>query len=432
MKNLIEINKKSKLLETELIGRIFWNLEQGAIAMRLIKPEEFYYYRKEFETLIDCVKNDKQPLNEFTSNNLSLVPFVDTISFSRNIESICIQLREISNARKLSIILQDLDSIPTENTLDFISELNKKIFSQIEKLKIERGDIDSVFEELEEKQKYYQEKFKNNDGIIGISTGYSKLDNVIDGLRPSHLWVIGAYTNMGKTTAALNIISSVIKQKKRVAFYSLEMSRLDVLTRLLGIMTEQNSLKILKGYDFNIEKINEAKEEIKESGLVIHSIGAELSELIFSMQEEVVINNVEAFVIDFIQLVSIKGVRTEYETISQTILELQQVAKRLDVPIIILSQISNEGAKTESPIMTFKGSGSIAAAADIAIEIKTGEDDMKTMREKMNEGEDVLMKWDIRKNRHGKVGTIDLSFNGKTGLFKELNKKEVGDLQIKF
>jgi replicative DNA helicase len=87
---------------------------------------------------------------------------------------------------------------------------------------------------------------------------------------------------------------------------------------------------------------------------------------------------------------------------------------------MVLSQISNEGAKnTENPVMSFKGSGAIAAAADLAIEIVNGEMDIQQLREKMNNGEVVRMKWQIRKNRHGRIGYIDMEFSGKTGIFTQ-------------
>ena len=89
--------------------------------------------------------------------------------------------------------------------------------------------------------------------------------------------------------------------------------------------------------------------------------------------------------------------------------------------MIVLSQISNEGARnSHDVVMSFKGSGTIASAADLAIEICIGEDDKNEWRRKMNEGEPVVMKWNIRKNRHGKVGYIDMEFNGRTGIFSPI------------
>ena len=136
------------------------------------------------------------------------------------------------------------------------------------------------------------------------------------------------------------------------------------------------------------------------------------------MLEEQTNSKIDLFVIDFIQLITVKNAKSEYETITTAILELQKAAKKFKTPIIVLSQISNEGARGESPIMTFKGSGAIAAAADLAIEIKSDEIDKESFKEKLKLGEDIRMKWDVRKNRHGRVGTIQMYFNGRTGIFR--------------
>ena len=66
--------------------------------------------------------------------------------------------------------------------------------------------------------------------------------------------------------------------------------------------------------------------------------------------------------------------------------------------------------------MSFKGSGAIAAAADLAIELQSGEEHIDILREKMKNGTPVQMKWIIRKNRHGRVGTLEMSFDGRTGI----------------
>src|SRR5690606_1031210 len=105
--------------------------------------------------------------------------------------------------------------------------------------------IDNQIEKLKKVQKDF--KNKPEGSLIGISTGFKKLDDVIDGFRPGHFWVLGGYTSAGKTFASLNLVANLIKQKKRVVFYSLEMTEVDILSRLSGILTQQNTKKILRG-----------------------------------------------------------------------------------------------------------------------------------------------------------------------------------------
>jgi replicative DNA helicase len=120
----------------------------------------------------------------------------------------------------------------------------------------------------------------------------------------------------------------------------------------------------------------------------------------------------------------VKGAKSEYETINASTLEFQMMAKRLKSTVLLLSQVSNDGAKYQDDVvMSFKGSGSIAAAADFAIELQSGEEDRKVWKQKVHAGEPVLMKWQIRKNRHGKTGYVGMMFDGRTGIF-ELSELE--------
>jgi replicative DNA helicase len=183
--------------------------------------------------------------------------------------------------------------------------------------------------------------------------------------------------------------------------------------------TSDNGSSIAKGFG-DKKKIDEALERVTESNMSVHSTKSELSQILMSMYEETLKDKPSVFVIDFLQLVTVLGSKSEYETTTQSILELQKAAQQFGVPIIVLSQVSNESAKAgDQQVMGFKGSGAIAAAADLAIELVSGEDNVTELRQKMNDGLPVLIKWHIKKNRHGRVGSIPMDFTGKHGIFNE-------------
>ncbi len=291
----------------------------------------------------------------------------------------------------------------------------------------ENPNISFIVEEFRKQQKIYADKFKNGGKLIGTSTGFEKLDSLIDGLRPEHLWIIGGYTNMGKTFAALNIVADLILQGKRVSLYSLEMSQLDIVARLLGILTKQNGASILKSFPHDTTAVENAFVEMIESQLAIHTQVSDLREIRIAMLNEHKENPVDLFVVDFLQIVTVKDSKSEYETTTAVAVQLQQQAKLLKVPIIALSQISNDGARNpEQDVMTFKGSGAIAAAADLAIEITKykGESKEDWLR-KIKSGEPVNMTWYIRKNRHGRLGALDMEFDGRTGIFKPTDFEKI-------
>jgi len=418
--NFQNLNKKTKLLEQDLMSQLFSNLSKTPKAMARLSQDDLTYYKDLYGLFIDCYKNNKDPLIEISAKNLQLGDMFQLFS-GRDVADICRDIKLLNNLRATYGLLEtSLKDISEDKLDEFIAELQRKLVKSNASMGIETSSSDSVIAEYRELQTYYKERFKIGGGLIGISTGYEKLDEIIDGLRKGHLWVIGGYTSMGKTACALNIVSNIIKQKKRVIFYSLEMTKTDILSRLLGIMTNQNGLSILKGFKHNEEAVSKAITQIQESSFSIYSEKNELAVIESSMLEEHLTKNVDLFVVDFLQLVNVKGTKSEYETISTAILELQQTAQKLKVPIIVLSQISNEGAKYNSEtVMSFKGSGSIASAADLAIEINIGETDKSVWKQKMYQSESVKMIWNVRKNRHGKVGSLDMLFTGQTGIFEK-------------
>jgi len=418
------IQEKLKILEREFISRLLNEPEEVKTASFLIKPDELYYYRNYYEVILDSHFNDKNLDRELSTRKLKIAELLAEYPI-RKTPSIAKELKEIGNSHRVFAILENyLHKVPFQGVFEYISKLQKDLLSNLKRFDEDKDSIQQIIAEFREKQDFYRTKPK--DQIIGLSTGFNKLDNIIDGLRPEHLWVIGGYTNMGKTSAVLNIVSSLIEQEKKAVYYSLEMGKIDILQRLLGIMTSQNGLSILKGYAEDEAVVDKVLDQITKSDLSIHSFNSNINDLIASMFEETLKKPVDLFVVDFIQLVTVEGARSEYETLTTAILELQKAAKRFKVPIIVLSQISNDGARNnDSPVMSFKGSGSIASAADLAIEIKSGEESTETLKRKLNNNESIFMKWDVKKNRHGKVGTIEMIFNGQTGRFILANENQI-------
>lgn len=416
--NKQKLIEHSKIIEKELLGIIINNPQKTIRAAALVSVEDFYNYAKVYATVTDCFLNEKNLVTEFGIKKIKVSDFIED-SF-RDISRVCKELKEVSNAIRLYDILQKAtENITHENTEQYVSEIQREIINGVTSVEKESTSISQIIAEWRERREMYVEKFKNGNKIIGTSTGYDKIDAIIDGLRPEHLWIIGGYTNVGKTAASLNIVANLIAQGKRVVYFSIEMAAVDIVSRLLGIMTKESGLSIVKGFG-DKELIEEKILKLIKSNLSIHTTKSSLSEIQFSMYEENIKQKVDLFVVDFVQLVTVNGAKSEYETITTSALEFQQMAKRLKAPIILLSQISNEGAKNGNEVvMSFKGSGALAAAADFAIEITIAEDDAKEWKRKMHNGEKVRMKWNVRKNRHGKVGYVEMLFEGKTGIFEQ-------------
>lgn len=410
---------KSKLLEQEIIGEMISSKSAIPKVFRTLTISDFSHYPKHAEVILNAWKLERSVERELMASSLPIAEFIQ-MEVVMSIDATCKELKKLNTSKELKAILNSAkDQVPDTGIEEFAAEVQQKIIKTISGAKNENAEIREIVEEFVEYQKIYAEKQKNGGKLLGLETGFPKLDEVIDGLRPGHLWVIGGYTNLGKTYASLNILSNLITGKHRTVFYSLEMSRVDILARILGIRTEQNGNSIAKGFG-DQQKVARAISEIESSGLSIYSTKSELNQILFSIQEESLKQKPALVVIDFLQLITLKNSRSEYETTTQVILELQSIAKRLNVPIIVLSQVSNDSAKNgDQTVMGFKGSGAIAAAADLAIELVSGEETVTELRRKMKADEPVAIKWHIKKNRHGRVGTLDMKFTGKFGIFKE-------------
>lgn len=423
MKKSLEILKNKELLERELLGNILIINGEGIIAISsIVSSSDFSHYGTEFQVILNAKKDGGNHLHGISNSS----KFISSVSFLRDLSQIAKELKELSTALNVFYLLEkSANEVPLKEVPQFVSTFQKTLMDFVDVSEEESSFAKDIIEDFRKQQQFYESKFRDGKGIVGISTGYKTLDVMIDGFRPGHLWVLGGYTNMGKTQAAINLVANMIKQGKRVVFYSLEMSKRDIMARLVGIMTDQNGTEILKMFPHSVSATTLAFDLIKKSNFEIHTEKVELSDILFSMMNDHARKTVDLFVIDFLQLVTVKSKKSEYEQTTSAILEFQNISKKMGCSMIVLSQISNEGAKNENEsIISFKGSGAIAAAADLGIQLYfDNEDDqkkLKQMRKDMNEGRPVEMKWVIRKNRHGRLGSVRTMFNAKTGVFKEL------------
>jgi len=287
--------------------------------------------------------------------------------------------------------------------------------------KKEESDITDAIQEFNETQEQFKAKLLDGTtSYIGIPTGFSKIDDIIDGLRPGHMHLIGGYTSAGKTQFMLNIIDNIISTTK-VTLFSLEMSRVDIIARLLGIRTGIGASKILRhefSEQWELDEYEIAKKRLVDSGLKIYSQTNLLDDIIMSMTRDIVMNKTKVFAIDYAQLVRTKS-NNEYEQISETAQRLQNFARENGVTIIILSQISNEHSKDQNrETMGFKGGGTLPASADLAIEL-VNVDNREERAQKLMDKIPFSVNCIVRKNRHGRTGIINFDFSPWNGKFEQ-------------
>ena len=373
-----------------------------------------------------CFVDSKVLLPEFLESKMSPKLYADC----SKLEPLAIkpsealrQLRDFYAKEKLKTLLVESVTSDIANPYEFIAGLNQsllQIFSSGEK---EESSVKEALRIFSNEQKAYTDK---KGSLLGFSTGISRLDEEIDGIRNGHFWVIGGYTSTGKTFCVLNLAATLLHSGIKVALYSLEMSQIDIIGRMLGILSGVPGRKILKsslGIDETI-KTKAALKILEESGMQIYSKIRTLDEILLSMLANKLQKKADVFMVDYGQLMSTNEGASEYETLTKIATQFQGFAQQQDIPIILLSQISNESVKDAGGIIGFKGSGALAASADIAIILKSGEMSKEDRNVKVRNGEPIKIIMDVRKNRHGRCGEIDLLFDVHTGVISEQKNDE--------
>ena len=269
------------------------------------------------------------------------------------------------------------------------------------------------------------------DGLLGVPSGFTALDRITGGWQKSDLMVIASRPGMGKTAFVLSMAKNAsVDFNKPVAIFSLEMSSIQLVKRLISSETEIHQSKILKGNLDNHEfvQLNERIKKLSSAPLYIDDTPAlSLFELRAKARRLKENQKVELIIIDYLQLMSGgpdgKGNREqEISTISRG---LKSLAKELDIPIIALSQLSrqveNRPGNTKRPQLSdLRESGAIEQDADMVMFIYRAEY-YKLMEDENNVSTAGRAEIIIAKNRHGALEDIHLRFIGQFAKFADLD-----------
>jgi replicative DNA helicase len=395
--------------ERAVLGSIISNNELIYRVIDFLSPEDFYEIQNEkiYKEIIKLFNSGKR-IDILTLKDCSdysyLTSLIQGDFISVNIKQYAETVKDKSIRRQL-INAQNKNEEFIYNEKEDIESVLAKTQNSIVEINLIKNKDDSIqnaLNEMDKLKKEYADKYAQGKEYLGIPCGIKKIDDYIDGMRPGHIWVVGAFTSTGKTQFMLNVAQSVMEQSESISIISLEMSKVDLTARLIGIRTNQSSMKILKGlYDKELEsKVFEARTFLGLVDCDIHTTYFDIEKIKMIIRKDVYTRRIKAVFIDYVQnIVSEKGKR-EYEVLTQSATELQALARELGITIYIVSQISNEAEKGEGAGAGFKGTGSLEAVADIAIRLK------RNKKEELPDDEWVNMDIVITKNRHGYTGII--------------------------
>ncbi|MBO8450601.1 MAG: replicative DNA helicase [Spirochaetes bacterium] len=251
--------------------------------------------------------------------------------------------------------------------------------------------------------------YKNRDSYSGIPSGFGDLDSMTSGFQKSELIIIGARPSVGKTALALSMAGNIaIKKKIPVAFFSLEMSGLQLMFRLLSAESHISSHSIRTGFLklSDLENIQDAAGKIYEAPLYLVDMPnmklLDLRAMARRLRQQY---EVEILFIDYLTLItSENSMIPRHEQIAEISRSLKALARELDIPVVALSQVKRDAEGKTPTLADLRESGSIEQDADVV---------MFLHRERAANEEAIETKLIVAKQRNGPVGDIEILFRPK-------------------
>lgn len=308
---------------------------------------------------------------------------------------------------------------------DILDVAEQRLFGVSQKhLKQNFVQINTILHETFER---IDELHKDSGKLRGIPSGFIDLDKILGGLQKSDLVILAARPSMGKTSLALDIIRHVgVEERKPVAIFSLEMSKDQLVDRLLSAQSGVNLFKIRSGQlnETDFELLGEAMGALSEAPIYIDDAsGANIMEVRTKARRLQTEHGISLLVIDYLQLMqgrSSGGSDNRVQEVSEISRNLKILARELNVPVLALSQLSRgvENRPDKVPQLSdLRESGSIEQDADVVMFIYR--EDMYKGRESRRPN---VAEIHIKKHRNGPVGEVDLYFDGEKASFKNLDR----------
>ncbi|MFA6227983.1 MAG: replicative DNA helicase [Patescibacteria group bacterium] len=271
--------------------------------------------------------------------------------------------------------------------------------------------------------------------LRGLPTGFTEMDNVLGGLQRSDLVILAARPSVGKTALALDIArNAAIRHKKSVGIFSLEMSKEQLVDRLISGEAGVDMWKMRTGRlseageDF--PRIGHAMSELSESNIFIDDFAnTNVMELRTKARRLQIEHGLDLIILDYLQLMEGSGSRQSSESRVQEIAEISRalkgLARELNIPVLALSQLSRavEMNKPAIPKLShLRESGSIEQDADVVMFIYRKASDRNFDVNSLTEEEKHSAEIHVAKHRNGPTGLVHLYFEGNTVSFKNLDR----------
>lgn len=412
--------------ERSVIGSMIMDKDAILTASEMLVSDDFYQkqYGLVFEAMVELY-NEGKPVDLVTLQErlkekdvppeISSFDFIKELTrieaISANIKHYAGIVRDKAVLRRVIKVNEEIENacyIGKDKTEDILADTEKKIFELVQTKG--SGNFvpikDVVLSALEKIEK----ASKSKGTVTGIATGFLDLDYKTSGLQPSDLVLVAARPSMGKTAFVLNVAQHVaFKENVTTAIFSLEMSKEQLVNRLLSLESKVDSQGIRTGNltDSDWEKLIEGAATISNSNLIIDDTpGISIGELRSKCRKFKLEHNLGLVIIDYLQLMTGNGkTDSRQQEISDISRSLKALAREINAPVIALSQLSRavEQRPDHRPMLSdLRESGAIEQDADVVMFIYR--DDYYNKDTELKNIAEII----IAKQRNGPIGTVNL------------------------
>ena len=389
-----------------------------------LKPESFYKRNHQliYESMVQLYES-REAIDVVTLTNQlkknkaltkvggasAIAKLSNLVSTGANAESYAKLVKEYFIKRQLISLggeMAELAFDSSKSAQDVLDQAESKVFKVSQTHAVQefipiKDTLVESFERLDELQ-------KNQGELRGMPTGFQDLDNMLAGMQKSNLLILAARPAMGKTAFALNITQNMaVKYKKKVGFFSLEMSKEELVDRLLVAQADIDAWKLKTGklnqQDFL--KISDAMGVLAEAQLFIDDTpGLSIYDMRTKARRLMSEHQIDLIVVDYLQLAHGRTRDNRVHEVGEISQGLKNIARELRVPVLALSQLSRaiESRGEKNPQLSdLRESGSIEQDADVVMFLYRKDEDIR---------EQITLK--IAKHRNGPTGELELFFRG--------------------
>jgi replicative DNA helicase len=422
-------------VEESLLGSILLDRDAVTEVAEFLRPEHFYtpIHGSIFDAMLTLYQ-DREPIDIVTvaaklkkqkqlvkvGGKDYLARLVDTVPTAAHTEHYGRLIKDSYTKRQLISMAGELTDMAFDEGKDVdtvMDSAEERIFS------LSQQHLKNVFipikDALAESFDRLDELYKSSGSMRGVATGFADLDDALAGMQPSNLLILAARPGMGKTALSLNIAQYVsVVEKQPVGYFSLEMSKEELVDRLLVAQADIDAWKLKTGRlgDQEFGQLSDAMGVLADAPLYVDDTpGLSVLEMRTKARRLMAERGVKLIVVDYLQLIKGRGLENRVTEVAEISQGLKNLARELKVPVLSLSQLSraveHRGIK-QPQLADLRESGAIEQDADVV---------MFLYRENDEDLSDVRLS--IAKHRNGPLRLIPLHFRGDRIRFHSVDRK---------